>query len=219
MPNFHHTTRALPFLADFPARDRQLAERAFRQQEERRRKADESRAQKADEMVESLRRELSDLLGARKLGELRDAMKRERLAFRNLWQPPVDLDRDYRRENRARKRRVDALLRRLEVTPEQLREIGTRSEQALRRHFPPPKARWRRATASRTISTDGRACRRCMRCRCPGERLPRSMIRRTRTAGFCSGHRSSASCSVSPRKPAITFGSTDCSSWMRPPAW
>jgi hypothetical protein len=132
MPNFHHTSHALRFLTDFSERDRQLAERALRQQQERRRKADESRARKADELVERLRRELSDLLGARKLGELRDAMKRERLAFRDLWQPPVDPDRDYRKENRARKRRIDALLRKLEASPEQLREIGARSDQALR---------------------------------------------------------------------------------------
>jgi hypothetical protein len=132
MPNFHHTTHALRFLTDFSERDRQLAERALRQQQERRRKADESRARKADELVERQRRELSDLLGARKLGELRDAMKRERLAFRDLWQPPVDPDRDYRKENRARKRRVDAVLRKLEASPEQLRELGARSHQALR---------------------------------------------------------------------------------------
>jgi hypothetical protein len=130
MPNFYHATHALPFLTNFPARDRQLAERALRQQEEQRRRANESRAQKADELVEGLSRELSDLLGRRKLGELREAMKRERLAFRNLWQPPVDLNRDYRKENRARKRRVDALLRKLEASPAQLREIGTRYDRA-----------------------------------------------------------------------------------------
>jgi hypothetical protein len=92
--NLYHTTRALPFLTDVSIEDRQLAERALSQQEERRRKANESRGQKADEVVEDLQRQLHDLLGAEKLGELRRAMKHERLAFGDLWQPPVDLDRD-----------------------------------------------------------------------------------------------------------------------------
>lgn len=131
MPNCYYTTRALPFLMDFSTKDRQLAERAFSQQEERRRKANEARGQKADELVEDHRRQLHDLLGAKKLGELREAMKRERLAFRDLWQPPVDLDRDYRKQNMARKQKLDALLRKLGTSPEQLRKIGKGSQERL----------------------------------------------------------------------------------------
>ncbi|MSR57501.1 MAG: hypothetical protein EXS05_07495 [Planctomycetaceae bacterium] len=67
MPNCHDTTRALPFLTDFSTKDRQLAEKAFSQQEERRRKANESRGQKADGLVEGFRRQLHDFLGAKQL--------------------------------------------------------------------------------------------------------------------------------------------------------
>lgn len=96
MPGSYYATRALPFLTDFSIKDRQLAERALSQQEQRPRKGNESRGRKADELVEDLRRQLHDLLGAKVLGELREAMKRGRLAFDDLWQTPVDLDLDYR---------------------------------------------------------------------------------------------------------------------------
>jgi hypothetical protein len=131
MPNCYYTTRALPFLTDFSTKDRQLAERAFSQQEERRRKANESRGQKADELVEGLRRQLHNLLGAKKLGELREAIKRERLAFRDLWQPPVDLDRDYAKHKQASKRKIDALLRKLGASLEKLRRIGREFQEKL----------------------------------------------------------------------------------------
>jgi hypothetical protein len=126
------TNRNLPFLMRFSARDRELSQKAFSDQEERRRKASESRRQEADELNEHLRRQLYDLLGAEKLAELREAMNHERLRFRDLWQPPVDLDLDRRKENEARKRRLDALVGKLGTSPETLREIGTEFEQRLR---------------------------------------------------------------------------------------
>jgi len=131
-PDCYWTKRNLPFLTNFSARDRELAEKAFSDQEEQRRKASESRGQEANELIEHLRRQMYDLLGAQKLAELREAMKHERLNFRDLWQPPVDLDLDYRKENEARKRRLDDLVRKLGTTPETLREIGKESEQRLR---------------------------------------------------------------------------------------
>lgn len=131
MPNSPHETHALRSLPDLSERDRQQAEGALRQQEERRRKAHEARGRKADELVASLYKELADLLGVSRLGELREAMKREHLALGDLWQPPVNPDRDYRGENRARKRKVDALLGRLGARPEQLKAIGARSDPAL----------------------------------------------------------------------------------------
>ena len=132
MPNCYYTTRNLPFLMDFSARYRELAQKAFSNQEGRRRKANESRGQKADELMEDLRRQLHDLLGAKKLAELREAMKHERLRFRDLWQPPAGLDLDYRKENKARKRRLDALVRKLGTSPDKLRKIGRESEERLR---------------------------------------------------------------------------------------
>lgn len=130
-PDFYWTARDLPFLMNFSARDRELAEKAFSDQEEQRRKASEARDQEAGELIEHLRRQLYELLGAEKLAELREAMNHERLSFRDLWQPPVDLDLDYRKENEARKRRLDELVRKLGTTPETLREIGRESEQRL----------------------------------------------------------------------------------------
>ncbi len=124
-------TRNLPFLRDFSARDRELAQKAFSDQEERRRKVSESRGQQAEELVEHLHRQLHDLLGAQPLAELREAMTAERLRFSDLWQPPVDLHLDYRNENRARKRRLDAIVGKLGASPETLREIGRQSQQGL----------------------------------------------------------------------------------------
>jgi hypothetical protein len=131
-PSCYCTTRNLPFLMNFSAKDRELAQKAFSDQEGRRRKINESRGQKADELIESLRRQLYDLLRAEKLAQLREAMKHECLRFRDLWQPPVDLALDYREENTARKQRIDALVRKLGTSPETLREIGREFEQRLR---------------------------------------------------------------------------------------
>lgn len=132
MPDCYYTTRNLPFLRGFSARDRELAQKTFSNQEGWRRKANESRGRKADELIEGLRRQLHDLLGAKKLAELREAMKHERHRFRDLWQPPAGFDLDYRKENKARKRRLDALVRKLGTSPEELREIGRAPEERLR---------------------------------------------------------------------------------------
>jgi hypothetical protein len=72
---------------------------------------------------------------AEKIGELREAMKRESLAFRALWQPPVDLDYDYKEQDRAHKQRLDTLLQ-LETSPEQLRKFGRESDERLLHKFP-----------------------------------------------------------------------------------
>ena len=55
------------------------------------------------------------------LTELREAMKQERLRFHDLWQPPVDLDLDYREQNKVRKQRLNALVRKLGMSPDKLR--------------------------------------------------------------------------------------------------
>ena len=55
MPDCYHTTRRLPFLTDFSARDRELVEKAAKQQEERQRRADGLRRKKADGIREDLR--------------------------------------------------------------------------------------------------------------------------------------------------------------------
>ena len=131
-PDCYWTTRNLPFLANFPARDRELAQKAFTDQEKRRRKASESRGREADDLIEQLRRQVYDLLGAKQSAELRETMKEERLRFSDLWQPPVDLHLDFRKENEARKRRLDALVEKFGASPDTLREIGRESQQRLR---------------------------------------------------------------------------------------
>src|SRR5262245_48560931 len=104
-------TRRLPFLKDSAARNRDLPEKADRRQEARQREAHEARARKAEAAVEDHRRRLHDLLGARKSAQLREAIRRERLAFRDRLQPPGGLTRDYAKQKRASRRKVDALMR------------------------------------------------------------------------------------------------------------
>jgi hypothetical protein len=114
---------SLTFRTDLPATVRQLAERAIRQQEERQRRADESRHRKADALAGDLRRHLQDLLGAKGFAELREGIRRERLVFCDLWQPPEGLEHDYGRQRKASQRKIDALVRKLGARPEKLREV------------------------------------------------------------------------------------------------
>lgn len=100
-----------------------MAEKAIRQQEQRQRKADESRRRKADAQAENLRRGLHDLLGAKGVAELREGIRRERLAFCDLWQPPEGLERDYDVQRKASQRKIDALVRKLGASPEKLRKV------------------------------------------------------------------------------------------------
>lgn len=131
MPNSYSTARTLPFLTDFSTKHRQVAERAFSKQDEQRRKANESRGQKAEKHREAVHRQLHNLLGARKFAQLREGIQRERLAFRDLWQPPEGLTRDYAKHKKASKQRIDALLRKLGASREKLRKIGTAADAKL----------------------------------------------------------------------------------------
>ena len=141
MSNRNCTTHALPFLNHFPEDDRQRAEEALRRTEERRLEEADARSRKAEELTENLRRQVHDLLGAEKIGELRETMKRERLAFRALRQPPVDPERDDRTLNTSRKQRVDDLLRKTGANPEQLKKIGSESGEGLREILTPSDGR------------------------------------------------------------------------------
>ena len=130
MTNCYHTTHRLPFL---PAKDRQLAEQTLNRQEERQRQATASRAQKAGQILDGLRRQLHDLVGAKKLVELRQGLDRERVAFRDLWQPPESLTRNYTQQKKTGKRKIDALLRKLGVSSEKIKQAGLASEEKLRK--------------------------------------------------------------------------------------
>jgi hypothetical protein len=78
------TIRRLPFLRDFPDEARQSIETASSDQEKRRREAGEARSRKAEEVAGRARAHVRDLLGPRNLDALRQLMRHERLAFRDL---------------------------------------------------------------------------------------------------------------------------------------
>lgn len=63
-------------------------------------------------------------MGARKSAELREGIKRERLAFSDLFQPPHGLNRDHARQKNASKLKVDALLRKLGASRSKLARIS-----------------------------------------------------------------------------------------------
>src|SRR5262245_42491353 len=126
------TTRRLPFLQEFSARDRALAEKAARQQEDRRRQAHEARARRAETATDELRRRLHDLLGPRKSAELREAIRRERLAFRDMLQPPGGLTREYAKQKKASRRKIDALNRQFGASSERVEKIVREHTETLR---------------------------------------------------------------------------------------
>jgi hypothetical protein len=131
MASHDAVTRRLPFLRDFSARDRELANKAARQQEDRQRKTREARARKVEGAIESFRRRLHDLLGARRSAELREAIRRERLTFHDLLQPPGGLTRDPAKQKKASRKKIDGLLKKLGATPERVGKIIGEHTEAL----------------------------------------------------------------------------------------
>jgi hypothetical protein len=75
---------------------------------------------------------LQDLVGRKKYAELRAAIASERLALRELQQPPEGLKRDHGKDRLASKRRVDALLRRLGVNSGKVERIQNDTREKLR---------------------------------------------------------------------------------------
>ena len=123
MPNHTSSTRTLPFLTDFSHKERHAAERALSTRDGRRRKANVSRAQEVERLADGVQRQLHNALGARKLAALREGLRRERLAFGDLFEPPQGLNRNYAKQQSASKRKVDALLRKLAVSRPKIRKI------------------------------------------------------------------------------------------------
>jgi hypothetical protein len=124
MPDLYQSTRHLPFLTDFSARDRQGVEEAADLLDERQRQAEAARRKEADEIREDLDQQLHRLLGGSGSAELREAVERERRAFRDAWQPPAGLGQDYAKATKATNRRIDALVRKLGTTSARLRTLG-----------------------------------------------------------------------------------------------
>lgn len=124
MPIRVDSSRSLPFVDAFPERDRKATEAAFARHDAGSRATFEARERVASKLVADFRSRTQALLGAKKVAVLRDAMARERLAFRDLWQPPIAEGRDYDRQDAARRRRVDAVLRKLGGDAAKLRAQG-----------------------------------------------------------------------------------------------
>src|SRR5262245_44695521 len=132
MPNNYSTTRSFPFLPSMSTKARQLADRAFSEQEDRRRKASAARARRIEQLSEQVQRQLRGAVGAREYARLRDAIRAERLAFRHRFEPPEGLRRDHTKEKNAGRKRVDALLKKAVPDRARLTEIvraaGAKSE-------------------------------------------------------------------------------------------
>lgn len=123
MSTWFATDRHFPFLTTFSASDRDTAEKALGAQESRRREAFESRGKRVEQAVEDLHRQLHDLLGAGQWGEFRERIQRERLAFRDLFQPPAGPERNYANQKQEASREVDAVLAKLAGSPAKLKKI------------------------------------------------------------------------------------------------
>jgi hypothetical protein len=120
-----------PFIHEFSADDRRLAEDARSELEERKRRSFEARRQKAAEIGEDVRRQLRDLLGAETARELRQLMARERIALRHRRQPPDGLSLDFVEANAARKAKVDRLLQQRGISGERIASIGAAARRKL----------------------------------------------------------------------------------------
>jgi hypothetical protein len=118
------SVRRLPFLDSFSTRDRESVERAINQQEKRHHERWQSCVKGTDQASEDLHRKFRDLLGRDKLRKVQEAIRRECLAFRERLQPPAGLNRDYAKEQKASRQRIDAFVRKLGANPQRLRKIG-----------------------------------------------------------------------------------------------
>ena len=70
-----------------------------------RREAQERRQRKGEEVAEKFRGQFRDILGSAHFTELRDLMRRERMAFRNLLLPPTGLKLNFRKADSAARRK------------------------------------------------------------------------------------------------------------------
>ena len=122
MPYCHSAIRKMP-LDKIPSKHRGLTENAFARGEMRERKALESRAEKAESVVEDVRRTLRDLLGAKGMATLREAMTTENKALRDLREPPGGLTLEFDKANQARKKKIESLIKEMGIDPERLRDV------------------------------------------------------------------------------------------------
>jgi len=113
----------------------QSAGKTLRRHEEREEKARASLSREADAIVEESRRRLRELVGLKRYDELKAGIRKERLALRELQQPPEGLKRDFRMDQRAGKKRVDTLLRKHGVSADKVSRIQNDTREKLQKLF------------------------------------------------------------------------------------
>lgn len=111
-------------LRRFPAEAQAAAEAATAARLKRGGAAREARSRKAAELADRSEGRLRRVLGKTAYAELRELMRRERLALRDLLQPPGGLEVAFDRADGARRRKADAFLRRAKVDRAKLAGIA-----------------------------------------------------------------------------------------------
>jgi hypothetical protein len=134
------TNSRFPFLADFSATDRALAEKAMQARGRQAQEAADAQAVKAAQARERAGRALRDSLGIAGIRTLREFMQQERLALIDSLQPPGGLGRDADALRRVRNRRAEAMLRRLGADKGTLKKIAAKYHETLAGLAPPQKA-------------------------------------------------------------------------------
>lgn len=122
MANTHSISRNLA-LDRLPQKHRGPNAKAIDQQDECARSESDQRARKAQAVIEAGRRQLHDKLGAKNLTALRDAMLREKRALMALREPPGGLKLDVAGAHKARRKRIDAVVRKLGIDARVLHDI------------------------------------------------------------------------------------------------
>jgi hypothetical protein len=122
----------LPFLAEFPARDREVAEKAVERAADALRQAASARAGQAEKVLAVSRRRVRTLHGAAGGAAFAGGLARERRAFREMWEPPQGLRRSYAKEREAGRRRIAALARRQHVSAAKVGLLIRQSDEELR---------------------------------------------------------------------------------------
>lgn len=121
MPDRH---TAAGNLRRFPARAQQAAAAATAARLKRSRSASDARMRKAAELADKADGRLRRLLGKTDYAALRDLMHRERLALRDVLQPPGGLEVSFDRANSDRRRKAGTFLRRTKADRGKLAAIA-----------------------------------------------------------------------------------------------
>lgn len=120
-------------LFELAPKQRRLAEQALRDREANRREASDTLGRNLTKAMESLRRARQKLFGADGLEELQRGLRAETRRSRESLQPPGGIGADPEKENNARKRRGNALLKKLGATPEQMAAAGRPAQEQVRK--------------------------------------------------------------------------------------